>query len=150
MTGDDLLLLAVQVACCIFMTGLIWFVQVVHYPLMKLADAGQFEDYSRKHQQQTTWVVAGPMLLELTTAIWLLISNVAIQLSILYLVALFLLIVVWVSTALLQMPLHGQLLKGHDSNTIRRLVITNWIRTVAWSFRSILLGVLLWNTLRPH
>ena len=36
---------------------------------------------------------------------------------------------------MLQMPLHDRILKGPDTHAQRRLVSTNWIRTVAWSLR---------------
>lgn len=75
MTVADELLLLMQFASSLFMTGLIWFVQLVHYPLMKFGDAQQFSSFCQAHQNRTTWVVAGPMFLELGTALWLLIID---------------------------------------------------------------------------
>ena len=45
---------------------------------------------------------------------------------------------IWLSTALLQVPCHEDLSNGFDTEIHRRLVATNWIRTVAWSLRSLL------------
>jgi len=45
------------------------------------------------------------------------------------------LVVIWASTAMVQMPLHDRILKGPDTHAQRRLVSTNWIRTVAWTLR---------------
>lgn len=149
MTADDRLLLILQFSCACFMTGVILFVQLVHYPLMKLADASRFQEFAHRHQQQTTWVVAGPMLLELLTAIWLAISSSVARESTLYVAAIVFLAIVWGSTGLLQMPLHRRLLTGYDSNSIHGLVLTNWIRTVAWSCRSLLLGAVLLKNLDP-
>ena len=53
-----------------------------------------------------------------------------------------LVIVIWASTALLQIPLHNSLGRGLDLEAIEKLVSGNWVRTVAWSMRSIL--VLWW------
>jgi peroxiredoxin Q/BCP len=48
------------------------------------------------------------------------------------------------STQFLQVPCHTKLAAGFDQNVHRRLVKTNWIRTVIWSLRSFLvLGMLL-------
>ena len=48
-----------------------------------------------------------------------------------------LLLVIWISTAIIQMPLHDQLLKQSNPTAQQRLVNSNWIRTVAWSLRGL-------------
>lgn len=60
----DLLILALNLVSTLFMVGLIWFVQIVHYPLFKSVGESEFVEYQLQHQKLTTWVVAGPMLLE--------------------------------------------------------------------------------------
>ena len=52
---------------------------------------------------------------------------------------------IWLSTALLQAPIHTRLMKGFDAALVRRLIITNWIRTVAWTARGILVSLTLMN-----
>ena len=49
-----------------------------------------------------------------------------------------LLVLVWIATAIFSVPAHNRLLTEFDSNAHRRLVLTNWIRTVGWSARAIL------------
>jgi len=49
-----------------------------------------------------------------------------------------LLFVLWISTALFQVPLHRRLERAHDPVAIRRLVATNWVRTITWSARAVL------------
>ena len=143
MTANNELLLLLQLASTMFMTGLIWFVQLVHYPLMKLAGADQFPSFSAAHQNRTTWVVAAPMLLELATSLGLVVSSTMLRQSLVYQASVILLIAIWISTALRQMPLHRQLLLGHNPQCIERLVRSNWIRTFAWTLRSIILCCLL-------
>ena len=62
-------ILLTQFASTLFMVGLIWFVQIVHYPLFAGVGADQFSQYEQQHQQLTTYVVMPVMLLELATAI---------------------------------------------------------------------------------
>jgi hypothetical protein len=50
-----------------------------------------------------------------------------------------LLLVVWISTAVLQVPRHGRLAGGFETGVHRTLVATNWIRTLAWTARGLLL-----------
>ena len=45
---------------------------------------------------------------------------------------------IWGSTALLQMPCHVSLSGGFDSEEHDWLVLTNWVRTAAWSARGVL------------
>lgn len=139
MTANNELILLLQLASTLFMTGLIWFVQLVHYPLMKLAGAEQFSTFSAAHQNRTTWVVAGPMMLELATSLGLVVSSTMLRQSLVYQASVILLIAIWISTALRQMPLHRQLLLGHNAQCIERLVRSNWIRTFAWTLRSVIL-----------
>jgi len=49
------------------------------------------------------------------------------------LIALALLVVAVVSTVVLQAPQHAILSRGFDERAYRRLLGTQWIRTVAWT-----------------
>lgn len=117
-----------------FMVGLIWFVQVVHYPLFVGVGERGWARYSRRHQSLTTLVVGPMMLVELAAAGWLLVLDPgAMTIS-----GAVLLAIVWLSTFFVQVPLHGQLGKGHDAAIIRKLVATNWLRTALWTARGVI------------
>ncbi len=130
------------------MTGIIWFVQVVHYPLFSSVGGSAFAAYQAGHTRLTTWVVAPLMLLELATALLLFrvrppgATDAALWLG------LVLLAVVWASTFFLQVPRHELLATGFDAAAHRALVLTNWLRTGAWSARAALvlwLAARAWN-----
>ena len=55
----------------VFMVGLIWFVQVVHYPLFDRISGDASIQYAAEHQRRTAWVVGLPMLVEGITTLWL-------------------------------------------------------------------------------
>ena len=63
------LLIFMHLAATLFMTGLIWFVQVVHYPLMAQVPKQHFKAFQQAHVTRTTWVVGPPMLLEAACAL---------------------------------------------------------------------------------
>lgn len=132
-------LLLVHLAATLFMTGVIWFVQVVHYPLF--ADVGDeaFRGYQQRHVRRTGWVVGPPMLLEAATATALLVESAAELPFALAVVNGGLLGVIWLSTWLSQVPQHNRLLDGFLPEAHSKLVAGNWVRTVAWSARSLLL-----------
>ncbi|MHC4080233.1 MAG: hypothetical protein ACYS15_09345 [Planctomycetota bacterium] len=125
------------------MTGLIWFVQIVHYPLMRRVGAVDFVAYERHHMQRTTWVVAPLMLLEAVTAVLIAATAPAGVSRVLAWSGLALVAWIWFSTAALQVPCHRRLQAGFDPATLSRLVATNWGRTAAWSVRSVLALALL-------
>lgn len=124
--------LACAAAAC-GMAGLIWFVQVVHYPLMARVGAGGYSDYQRAHEARTTLVVAPLMLVELATAAvlaWLLRATPEAPLAF---TGAALVALVFASTFLVQVPLHTRLGGGFDAGVHRRLVLTNWVRTLLWT-----------------
>jgi hypothetical protein len=136
--------LLAHVASTVYMVGLIWFVQVVHYPLMGAIGNTEFSAYEQRHMSLTTWVVGPPMLVEAATAVllfWFRPTGVSIWFV---WAGVILLAIIWLSTAFLQVPCHETLSKGIDAAVHRRLVLTNWIRTVAWSLRGLLALWMIW------
>lgn len=132
------ILLVAQAVATIFMTGIIWFVQVVHYPLMASVGVEGYALYQRAHQRLTTFVVAPPMIVELLAAVALVVwrpVNVPQWAACLGLVLVGL---IWTSTAVLQIPAHRRLAEEFDVAVHRRLVRGNWVRTVLWSGRTAL------------
>lgn len=117
------------------MVGVIWMVQIVHYPLFAAVGTAQFADYERSHQLRITWVVAPLMAIELITAAWLVAAPPAgVSRWVLWL-GLALVVVNWGATALVQVPLHERLAAGFVATAHAQLVATNWIRTIAWTLR---------------
>jgi uncharacterized membrane protein len=135
--------LLVHLLATAFMAGLIWFVQVVHYPLMAEVGAERFVDYEQRHQSRTSLVVGPPMAVEGVTTVLLFLAPPAGVGRMLPFIGGVLLAVVLGSTVLVQVPLHGRLGQSFDPATVRRLVATNWVRTAGWSARALLAAVML-------
>jgi hypothetical protein len=133
---------AAHLAATLVMTGVIWFVQVVHYPLFARVGAGGFRAYAAEHGRRTTWVVAAPMLVELGTGAALLWRRPAFVPAPAAWAGAALLAAIWLSTWGLQVPRHADLAAGFDARAHRRLVVGNWLRTAAWTARAGLLAAL--------
>jgi uncharacterized membrane protein len=129
------LVLAVHVGATLAMVGVIWFVQLVHYPLMQRVGEEGFSEYELEHQRRTTWVVAPLMLAEAATATYLVLMPSSAYNTTVPWIAAALLAMVWASTFLVQVPQHERLAKGYDRKTALALVRSNWVRTFAWSLR---------------
>ena len=141
-TADDVVLL-LHAAATLFMFGLIWVVQLVHYPLMDCVSAERFAAFEKEHQRRISYLVGPAMLIEGATAIALFWFRPPTVPSSLVIAGLALIAVNVVSTAALQVPCHTRLARGFDRETHRRLVTTNTIRTAAWSVRAALVLAML-------
>jgi hypothetical protein len=60
--------LLANAAATLFLVGVTWFVQVVHYPLFSAVGPGEFRDYHLEHTRRTTYVVVVPMVIELLSS----------------------------------------------------------------------------------
>ncbi len=137
------LILLLNVAATLYMVGLIWCIQIVHYPLFAQVGKESFAAYEIAHSRLITPVVALPMLVELVTAVFLLFRRPsAIELSEV-IPGLALVLVIWLSTMFLQVPQHDILSSGFDATAHQILVDSNWLRTIAWSLRG---ALVLWMT----
>ena len=120
----------------VYMCGVIWFVQLVHYPLHGFVGQRTFSTYQSEHVRRTSWVVMGPMLVELACALILLVALPKAISSTWTIVGFLLLVKAWVSTGLLSVPAHQALARGFEVSVHRKLVFTNWVRTFAWTLRA--------------
>lgn len=133
--------LKLNLAATLYMTGLIWFVQLVHYPLFAKVGTENFAAYESVHRRLTGVAVAPAMLLELATAVLLVLHPPLLLRGEWAWAGLALVAVIWASTFLLQVPQHDILQHGFEARSHEQLVASNWIRTAAWTLRA---GGLLW------
>ena len=125
------------------MTGLIWFVQIVHYPLFASVPEGAFAPFHRRHMRLTTRVVAPLMLLEMFSAVALLFAAPTPTIRALAATGLALLAGIWLSTWAVQVPDHQKLrLTQGNPRVTRGLVRANWVRTGGWSLRCLISAAL--------
>lgn len=143
------LIFLLSLASSLFMSGVIWIVQIVHYPLFAQVGPAHFSRYEAAHTQLISWVVMPAMLLELGTALLLLIWRPAWFSRPLSLLALALVLGIWAVTFFVSVPQHARLGAGFDAQAHALLVSSNWLRTLGWSLRSLLLLSVLWPVLKP-
>lgn len=116
-----------------FMTGVIWTMQVLNYPLLARVGADTFTDYEQAHNARFARVVGpGVGVTTLATVGLLLAKPTALDWAT-PIAAAVLLAVIVASTLAFQAPAHTRLADGYDRNVHARLVRSNWIRTAAWT-----------------
>ncbi|MAJ47314.1 MAG: hypothetical protein CBC35_08705, partial [Planctomycetes bacterium TMED75] len=99
MNAFESALLIAQLASTLPLVGLIWTIQLVHYPLFELVGEESQVDYQKEHMNRITWVVAPLMLIELVTVglLWVLAPF-----DVWAIVGALLVAVIWVSTVIIQ------------------------------------------------
>lgn len=125
------------------MVGVIWFVQVVHYPLLAVVPVESASTVAVDHQRRTGWVVMLPMTVEGFTTLGLLKwvpDGVAWWVP--WLNGVFLAVALG-CTVLLSVPRHARMAAHPDASVGRELVLTNWPRTLAWSARGLVVALML-------
>ena len=149
MTDAVRIALCVQLFSTFAMTGLIWLIQLVHYPLFDRVELSKFAQFEQDHSNWITVIVLPLMTAELGSAIYLVVARWNAADRALWIAGLAMVVLLWASTFFLSVPEHTRLAQGFDAGSYRRLVITNWPRTVLWSLRSVLLLAVLWRHLAP-
>jgi hypothetical protein len=141
------LLLLGNLVVTLYLTGLIWTIGVVHYPLFNMADRANFAAFEAAHSARISGIVLLPMLAELGLSIAFVFGSNSVAPTWAAWLGLVLVIVIWLSTFLLQVPQHGVLSGGFSQAAYETLVNTNWIRVAAWTARGGLLTWLMWRQL---
>ena len=127
------ILLIVNFFISSFMLGLILVTQIVSYPLFLKVEVDNFSIFHDDYVSRISFIAVPVMLGELfiSTLVYYYFNTFfgfMILLSI---------ILIFISTFTIQVPLHNKLKLANNRKHIIKLVNTNWIRTFLWFVKSI-------------
>ena len=105
--------------------ALIWYVQLVSYPLFHYVGEHQWPAYHMQHTRRITWIMGPLMLLQLAVATLLAFSQIWWDLILVSLV--FILTFFWA------VPLHNRLASQWDKKNIENLIRSNLFRALIWT-----------------
>ena len=134
---DGQSMLAMHLALASIMVGVIWVIQLVHYPSFRFTDRENYVSFQIFHMRNISFIVVPVMILEFLSGLLLVLyhSNHESLLRISFI----LLLIIWLVTALFFAQIHQKLSKGYDETLVRNLVSLNWIRTLLWTIRTIII-----------
>ena len=118
------------------MTGVIWVIQIVHYPSFHFIEKELYTAFQKFHMNNISLIVVPVMILELATGVLLLAGN---SKNILIIISFSLLILIWAITGIFFSGAHGKLITGYNVLVVDKLVSMNWIRTILWTLKMLLL-----------
>ena len=137
----------VQLAIWVFfisgllMTGIIWLIQLVHYPMFHRLEKTDYAEHMKFHGQTISYLVAPIMVVELISGFIMQVRgddyDYSWEFRILLLV---LVLIIWMSTFYVQIPAHQKLKRGYNKSIVNKLIRTNWLRTGLWTLKSIILS----------
>lgn len=131
-----LILLVANLTVTSVMFGVIWVIQLVHYPLFEGLDFNSFTKWHEFHARYISFIVAPMMVGELGLSLWYLLAQREWVSGLLFALT----VGIWASTFLLSVPLHNRLGQQNASFeesrvAIRKLVLSNWPRTLIYSLK---------------
>ena len=122
------------------LVGLIWVIQVLAYPQFLRVSPADFVRLHFAHCWRIGLLIAPLLAAEAISAGWLLCEGHRERAL---LVSVGLIPLNWLWTAIFQAPMHVKLMQGFDAALIRRLILSNWLRTFTWTARGVLMGCVL-------
>ena len=130
------LLVIVHLAASLFMVGLIWTIQYVHYPLFAYVGETTYASFQAEHVERIGRLLIVPWLSEGVTLIG--IFAIAFigkrkELRVLAVINAVAMAVVLVLSGFWSAPAHAKLADGFDESVHQQLMTVNLIRTFAWT-----------------
>ena len=119
------------------MTGVIWVIQIVHYPSFHFIEKELYTAFQKFHMNKISIIVIPFMLGELITGMMLLLDKSSK--SYFLISSLVILILIWSITGVFFTKAHNKLIFGYQELVVDQLIFMNWIRTLLWTLRLLLL-----------
>ncbi len=119
------------------MTGVIWVIQIVHYPSFHFIEKELYTAFQKFHMNKISIIVIPIMLAELITGMMLFLDKSSK--SPFLIISLIILVLIWLITGVFFSKAHNELITGYQELVVNQLVVMNWIRTLLWTLRLLLL-----------
>ena len=119
------------------MTGVIWVIQIVHYPSFHFIEKELYTAFQKFHMNKISIIVIPIMLAELITGMMLFLDKSSK--SPFLIISFVILVLIWLITGVFFSKAHNELMTGYQELVVNQLVAMNWIRTLLWTLRLLLL-----------
>ncbi len=134
-------------ACVTFLlTGLIWVIQLVHYPMFQFLGPQTYSRAMTFHQHRISILVVPLMLFELLSGVYLAHTQWA-SLARFHGINIALIVIIWVHTFGIMVPFHKRISIQPNQSLLQKTLRHHWIRTFAWTIKSMLWASVLWHLL---
>ena len=118
------------------MVGVIWVIQLLHYPTFHYIEKNNYSQFQKFHMNRISYIVIPAMVIEMLSGIMLVIINDD------FIISFSLLVCIWIITFVFFTNIHQHLLSKYENTAVEKLVNLNWIRTVFWTVRLVMLFII--------
>ena len=119
------------------MVGVIWVIQLLHYPSFHFVQKSDYPKFQQFHMSRISLIVIPAMIIEFITGIIML--QFGFSSNFLFISSLVILITIWGITFIFFTKMHQVLISGYNEIIVNRLISINWSRTLLWSLRLLVL-----------
>ena len=119
------------------MVGVIWVIQLLHYPSFHFIQKSDYSKFQQFHMSRISFIVVPAMIIEFITGIMML--QFGFNSNFLFISSLIILLTIWGITFIFFTKMHQVLISGYNEIIVNRLISINWSRTLLWSLRLLVL-----------
>ena len=134
--NNDNIVINIHFASTAVMVGVIWVIQLLHYPTFYYIEKNNYSQFQKFHMNRISYIVIPAMVIEMLSGIMLVIINDD------FIISFSLLVCIWIMTFVFFTNIHQRLLSKYENTAVEKLVNLNWIRTVFWTVRLVILFII--------
>ena len=134
--NNDNIVINIHFASTAVMVGVIWVIQLLHYPTFHYIEKNNYSQFQKFHMNRISYIVIPAMVIEMLSGIMLVIINDD------FIISFSLLVCIWIITFVFFTNIHQRLLSKYENTAVEKLVNLNWIRTTFWTVRLIILFII--------
>ena len=123
----------IHIICNSVLVGILFVTQLITYPSFLAVVSHVFISFHKRYTMNISFIVIPFMIGELFSLIYLNYIDSDLFLS------LMILLVIWLFTFIILVPIHNKLSLKHNISLINRLINYNWLRTILWAVKLIIL-----------
>ena len=121
----------------LLMLGICILVQFIIYPSFKSPDFINFQAFHLSYSKKMFYIVAPIMLTELFSSLVLVYKNPSKT----YLISLIFLLLIWLLTFFLIVPIHNFLSTDYSIKKVKKMIRFNGLRTFFWLSKYLIIGL---------
>ena len=121
------------------MIGVSLITHFVTYPSFELIPEKKFQKFHNAYTKKMLFIVGPIMIIEFVSVFVLVINNIELNTILPFLLVL----IIWIFTFFLIVPLHNRLAKSYNKNINEKLIRFNGFRTSLWIFKFIFLATII-------
>ena len=133
---NDNIVINIHFASTAVMVGVIWVIQLLHYPTFHYIEKNNYSQFQKFHMNRISYIVIPAMVIEMLSGIMLVIINDD------FIISFSLLVCIWIITFVFFTNIHQRLLSKYENTAVEKLVNLNWIRTTFWTVRLVILFII--------